>query len=109
MSSIHSATSDAVTRLTVFGYALFLQENMCTPQLLKVFVGREVHSLAAGYNHTGVVTGNGDVYMWGCNKSGQLGLPQSGACPLSLVYYTLSLRCLLPFLLSSDSTWLSIE
>jgi alpha-tubulin suppressor-like RCC1 family protein len=50
-----------------------------TPQLIRIFDDetnqeQRVQSCAAGYGHTACLTENGDIYTWGFNIYGQLGL-----------------------------------
>ena len=48
------------------------------PKELKEFRGKEVESLAAGHKTSCAILKNGEVYSWGQNTSGQLGLSLQG-------------------------------
>jgi E3 ubiquitin-protein ligase HERC3 len=79
-----SASSSSASRLANEPYRMFawgdnslgqLASGAPTSQLFTepfAVVGRAV---ACGESHTALVTEQGDVYTWGCNKDGQLGRP----------------------------------
>lgn len=45
-----------------------------TPRMVKTLGTSIVVQIACGLNHTVALTNNGELYSWGCNKEGQLGL-----------------------------------
>lgn len=49
--------------------------NRDTPRLLEALEGVQMRCIAAGGWHSVCVSDIGDVYVWGWNESGQLGLP----------------------------------
>ncbi|XP_013856612.1 alsin isoform X2 [Austrofundulus limnaeus] len=51
------------------------------PTLESALSGQRVISVAAGSFHSGVVTEDGGVHMWGDNSAGQCGLPALGSVP----------------------------
>lgn len=57
-------------------YELGLGNNTSS---VKVFtdIMTDVKSVSGGNNHTAALDNNGNVYVWGSNKYGQLGMPQS--------------------------------
>ncbi|XP_043083832.1 RCC1 domain-containing protein 1 [Puntigrus tetrazona] len=55
--------------------ALTSQED---PQVLEALWGVPVRAVSAGNWHSAAVSVGGDLYMWGWNESGQLGLPSRG-------------------------------
>lgn len=48
--------------------------NCAVPALVRALDGVPLVSVAAGLAHTAVVSRDGDVYTWGCNCTGELGL-----------------------------------
>ncbi|XP_054718760.1 RCC1 domain-containing protein 1-like [Uloborus diversus] len=50
-------------------------ENIDAPKLLESLDGIVVKNIAAGGWHSAAISGEGDLYMWGWNESGQLGFP----------------------------------
>lgn len=48
-------------------------EHEQTPTLIETFKGIKIKRISCGINHAGVVTEDGDVWLWGCNDFGQLG------------------------------------
>ncbi|TRY96016.1 hypothetical protein DNTS_002168 [Danionella cerebrum] len=48
------------------------------PQVLEALWGVPIRTVAAGNWHSAAVSTGGDLYMWGWNESGQLGLPSRG-------------------------------
>ena len=44
------------------------------PRLVDALVGRRVVQVAAGYSHTAVLTSDGEVFVFGSNDFGQLGV-----------------------------------
>ena len=56
------------SQATVWDY-----EDRTTPQRIK-FDGKKIIAIAAGYCHTIVLTETGEVYSWGSNDHGQVGL-----------------------------------
>jgi alpha-tubulin suppressor-like RCC1 family protein len=52
-----------------------------TPLVLEYFIDQKIRSISCkGCNHILVLTENGQVYSWGCNETGQLGLNSLDAC-----------------------------
>ena len=47
-----------------------------TPRMLKALGTRFVVQIACGLKHTLALTNNGEIYAWGSNEEGQLGLGQ---------------------------------
>ncbi|CAG5127579.1 unnamed protein product [Candidula unifasciata] len=68
---------------TVFSYGLgsrgqlghYSVEPEISPRLLASLEGLRMRSICAGGWHSASVSDCGDVYMWGWNESGQLGVP----------------------------------
>ena len=50
-----------------------------SPQLTRLPVGVQAKQVAAGSEHSCAVATNGDVYCWGANDAGQLGIGSTGA------------------------------
>jgi Regulator of chromosome condensation (RCC1) repeat len=48
--------------------------EVACPRLLKALCGVPIKTVAAGLNHTLAMSAAGDVYAWGANECGQLGL-----------------------------------
>ncbi|XP_073798700.1 RCC1 domain-containing protein 1 isoform X1 [Danio rerio] len=48
------------------------------PQAVEALWGVPIKAVAAGNWHSAAVSSGGDLYMWGWNESGQLGLPSRG-------------------------------
>nr|XP_031849691.1 probable E3 ubiquitin-protein ligase HERC4 isoform X1 [Nomia melanderi] len=46
----------------------------CTPRIVKALGTSVIVQVACGMKHTIALTNNGELYSWGCNKEGQLGL-----------------------------------
>ncbi|CAL1296197.1 unnamed protein product [Larinioides sclopetarius] len=71
-------------------------ENQETPVLIEALDGLKIHSISAGGWHSAAISDSGDLYMWGWNESGQLGLPcnelQSGKIPMEEI----EIICCLP-------------
>eukprot|EP00210_Caulerpa_lentillifera_P004152 g3958.t1 len=57
------------------------KEDVISPQLVRAMGGLIIHSISAGLHHTIVSTQSGDVYSWGSNDHGQLGIPESTPYP----------------------------
>ncbi|XP_048014818.1 RCC1 domain-containing protein 1 [Megalobrama amblycephala] len=55
--------------------ALTSQEE---PQIVEALWGVPIRAVSAGSWHSASVSTGGDLYMWGWNESGQLGLPSRG-------------------------------
>uniref|UniRef100_A0A672KFB8 RCC1 domain containing 1 n=1 Tax=Sinocyclocheilus grahami TaxID=75366 RepID=A0A672KFB8_SINGR len=55
--------------------ALTSQEE---PQVLEALWGVPIRAVSAGNWHSASISTGGDLYMWGWNESGQLGLPSRG-------------------------------
>ncbi|XP_016399022.1 RCC1 domain-containing protein 1-like, partial [Sinocyclocheilus rhinocerous] len=55
--------------------ALASQEE---PQVVEALWGVPIRAVSAGSWHSASVSAGGDLYMWGWNESGQLGLPSRG-------------------------------
>lgn len=55
--------------------ALTSQEE---PQVVEAVWGVPIRAVSAGNWHSASVSAGGDLYMWGWNESGQLGLPSRG-------------------------------
>ena len=58
-------------------------ENQCSAQLLKDISWQNLGALGivklfSGFDHSAGITGEGDLYMWGRNEQGQLGLGTGG-------------------------------
>ncbi|XP_022966333.1 PH, RCC1 and FYVE domains-containing protein 1 isoform X3 [Cucurbita maxima] len=62
------------TGLNNFGQLGILEEQGYCTEPVEVRIQKEAVHIAAGYNHSCVVTADGELYMWGMNSSGQLGL-----------------------------------
>lgn len=43
------------------------------PHLVRTFLGKTVKRVSCGYEHTGALTGAGELYMWGNGGGGRLG------------------------------------
>ncbi|PRD27335.1 UNVERIFIED_CONTAM: RCC1 domain-containing protein 1 [Trichonephila clavipes] len=50
-------------------------ENQENPMLIEALEGLEIKAISAGGWHSAAISSYGDLYMWGWNESGQLGLP----------------------------------
>ncbi|CAM4733826.1 unnamed protein product [Leuciscus chuanchicus] len=48
------------------------------PQVVEALWGVPIRAVSAGSWHSASVSAGGDLYMWGWNESGQLGLPSRG-------------------------------
>lgn len=57
------------------------KENIVAPRFVSAMGGLIVTSVSAGLHHTIASTQSGDVYSWGSNADGQLGLNQSSPLP----------------------------
>lgn len=66
----HSLTNSKV----LLRSASYLQENI---------EARKVKKVCCGGDHIGVITDLGEVYTWGSNRSGQLGLGEVGSAPMA--------------------------
>jgi alpha-tubulin suppressor-like RCC1 family protein len=53
-------------------------KNVSKPKLVEDFGEKKIKLIAAGLNHSVVCTQEGDVYVCGHNKDGQLGLGDTG-------------------------------
>ncbi|XP_077173706.1 RCC1 domain-containing protein 1 isoform X2 [Paroedura picta] len=53
-------------------------ESVAEPQMVEALQGVPMSQVAAGGWHSASVGEAGDLYMWGWNESGQLGLPSKG-------------------------------
>ncbi|TMS05920.1 putative E3 ubiquitin-protein ligase HERC4 [Larimichthys crocea] len=73
-----SCGDDTVTLLSERGSVLFVDAHTYTPQLLKVFCNKPVTHVSCGSRHSVALTKDGQVYTWGQNSRGQLGLETSG-------------------------------
>ncbi|XP_072310878.1 probable E3 ubiquitin-protein ligase HERC1 isoform X3 [Eucyclogobius newberryi] len=49
-------------------------KNKSNPQVVPSFEGLFIEDIAVGCEHALALSSNGDVYAWGCNSEGQLGL-----------------------------------
>ncbi|GBN88809.1 RCC1 domain-containing protein 1 [Araneus ventricosus] len=71
-------------------------ENQETPVLIEALDGLKIQSISAGGWHSAAISDSGDLYMWGWNESGQLGLPcnelQNGKRPMEEI----EIICCLP-------------
>lgn len=56
------------------------EENYSAPQQLDYFdeSDQNIASVSCGMSHMGAVSTSGKLYIWGCNKYGQLGISESG-------------------------------
>jgi len=45
-----------------------------SPQLVRALEGNRITQIACGWRHTGAVAAGHGVWLWGCNRYGQLGL-----------------------------------
>ncbi|CAK9319357.1 unnamed protein product [Citrullus colocynthis] len=54
------------------------EKDFCT-EPVEVRIQKEAVHISAGYNHSCVVTADGELFMWGVNSSGQLGLGKRSA------------------------------
>ncbi|GFY73481.1 RCC1 domain-containing protein 1 [Trichonephila inaurata madagascariensis] len=50
-------------------------KNQENPTLIEALEGLEIKAISAGGWHSAAISSCGDLYMWGWNESGQLGLP----------------------------------
>ncbi|KAG8179395.1 hypothetical protein JTE90_011404 [Oedothorax gibbosus] len=50
-------------------------ENVKEPAVIEALEGIEIKSISCGGWHSAAISTEGDLYMWGWNESGQLGLP----------------------------------
>ncbi|GFU25928.1 RCC1 domain-containing protein 1 [Nephila pilipes] len=50
-------------------------EGQEKPVLIEALEGLEIKTISAGGWHSAAISSSGDLYMWGWNESGQLGLP----------------------------------
>jgi len=50
------------------------KEHVVVPKLVEGLIGKHVVYASAGVDHTGAVTEDGEIYIWGSNDVGQLGL-----------------------------------
>ncbi|KAG8012939.1 E3 ISG15--protein ligase HERC5 [Nibea albiflora] len=73
-----SCADDTVTLLSERGSVLYVDAHTYTPQLLKVFCNKPVTHVSCGSRHSVVLTKDGQVFTWGQNSRGQLGLETSG-------------------------------
>ncbi|TKS73024.1 putative E3 ubiquitin-protein ligase HERC6 [Collichthys lucidus] len=73
-----SCGDDTVTLLSERGSVLYVDVHTYTPQLLKVFCNKPVTHVSCGSRHSVALTKDGQVYTWGQNSRGQLGLETSG-------------------------------
>ncbi|XP_030749755.1 ultraviolet-B receptor UVR8 [Sitophilus oryzae] len=51
-------------------------EDELTPQLIEALAGIKIATIAAGGWHSAAVSAEGDLYIWGWNGNGQLGLTE---------------------------------
>ncbi|MCB0916840.1 MAG: RCC1 repeat-containing protein, partial [Actinobacteria bacterium] len=72
----------ALAALTTLGPATAQETPANPPQLEIVAADGGVRSIAGGYGHTCAVSGRGNVWCWGANQFGQLGI---GTTTASLV------------------------
>jgi hypothetical protein len=49
-------------------------ENVFSPKIVDFFIEQHVKLISAGFAHTVVVTAHGEIYSFGLNENGQLGL-----------------------------------
>ena len=55
--------------------------NHCnTPQLVEFFNEKQIKNIISGSNHVLAMTEEGEVFSWGCNHYGQLGLGHNNNC-----------------------------
>ncbi|XP_029920656.1 probable E3 ubiquitin-protein ligase HERC1 isoform X2 [Myripristis murdjan] len=52
-------------------------KNKCRPQVVPALEGLFIEDIAVGCEHALALSSTGDVYAWGCNSEGQLGLGHS--------------------------------
>lgn len=57
------------------GHGEISVDIICAPKKIEMLSGMKVVAVASGGWHCAVVTDSGDLYVWGWNESGQLGLP----------------------------------
>lgn len=50
-------------------------ENEINPKLIEALAGIKIDKIAAGGWHSCAISTTGDLYTWGWNSNGQLGLP----------------------------------
>lgn len=60
---------------------LLSKEDVHSPQFVSLMGGLIVTSISAGLHHTIASTQSGDVYSWGSNADGQLGITHSSPLP----------------------------
>ncbi|CAK9867327.1 unnamed protein product [Sphagnum jensenii] len=54
--------------------------DLFIPQPIRVLKGLEIRQIACGDSHCLAITGDGDVFSWGRNQNGQLGLGHTDDC-----------------------------
>eukprot|EP00743_Colponemidia_sp_Colp-15_P006387 GILK01006874.1.p1 GENE.GILK01006874.1~~GILK01006874.1.p1 ORF type:complete len:663 (+),score=97.84 GILK01006874.1:45-2033(+) len=87
----HSLVLTASRSVYSFGYGsngqlgIGTTTNQCQPQLVEDMERKEVTKIAAGWNHSMLLTAAGDVYVCGHGEFGQLGLGDTN----SVVNFTL--------------------
>ncbi|KAI4336482.1 hypothetical protein L6164_015004 [Bauhinia variegata] len=80
------------TGLNDFGQLGISENKHYSMEPLEVFgLPKEIDQISVGYNHSCAITVDGELYMWGKNTSGQLGLGKSAA---KLVPLPTKLECL---------------
>ncbi|XP_028062174.1 ultraviolet-B receptor UVR8 isoform X1 [Camellia sinensis] len=68
------------TGLNDFGQLGISDDKSYTIEPLKVSrLPKEIIKVSAGYHHSSAITGDGELYMWGKNSNGQLGLGKKAA------------------------------
>ncbi|XP_052197694.1 ultraviolet-B receptor UVR8 isoform X2 [Diospyros lotus] len=68
------------TGLNDFGQLGISDHKSYTAEPLKVYgIRKEIIGISAGYHHSAAITVDGELYMWGKNSNGQLGLGKKAA------------------------------
>lgn len=79
----HSMILSKNGRVYTFGHGYTGQlglgnsKNSTTPMIVKSLTNKSVNQIAAGWSHSMVLTSEGNLYVCGCGKFGELGLNES--------------------------------
>ncbi|XP_056401114.1 RCC1 domain-containing protein 1 [Hyla sarda] len=60
-------------------------EDVAEPRIVEALQGVTMCEVGAGGWHSGSISESGDLYCWGWNESGQLGLPSKASLPLPVL------------------------
>lgn len=79
--SVHSVALNRWGRVFTWGSDAFgqcghelAQQLQTTPRILRLLTNRHVVQIASGSRHSVALTSNGELYCWGANSFGQLGI-----------------------------------